>query len=229
MTRPPLQRECGATVAFAARGRSINLEAMSMKLMLVGQKWLGAQALGSLRKAGHDVVAVAAPNAEDRLWTSAVQAGLATLEVGRRLEAEHLPAGTDLIVCAHAHCFISDGARQASKLGAIGYHPSLLPLHRGRDAIEWAIRMRDRITGGTVYWMDDRADGGPVICQDFCFIRQTDTAEDLWRRDLGPMGVRLLDQAVGLISQGGGKGTPQDETLATWEPALTARKALSQG
>ena len=41
--------------------------------------------------------------------------------------------------------------------------------------------------------------------------------------------LRLLDQAVGLISQGGGKGTPQDETLATWEPALTARKALSQG
>lgn len=212
-----------------ARGQSIKLKAMSMKLMLVGQKWLGAQALGSLRKAGHEVVAVAAPNAEDRLWTSAAQAGLVTLEVGRRLEAEHIPAGTELIVCAHAHCFISDGARQATKLGAIGYHPSLLPLHRGRDAIEWAIRMRDRTTGGTVYWMDDRADGGPVICQDFCFIRQTDTAEDLWRRDLGPMGVRLLDQAVALISQGGGKGTPQDETLATWEPALTARKALSQG
>lgn len=200
-----------------------------MKIMLVGQKWLGAQVLGSLRKAGHEVTGVAAPSAEDRLWSTAAQAGLATLEVGRRLEAAHVPSGTDLIVCAHAHCFISDGARAASRLGAIGYHPSLLPLHRGRDAIEWAIRMRDRVTGGSVYWMDERADGGPVICQEFCFVRPNDNAEDLWRRDLGPMGVRLLEQAVGLIAQGGGQGTPQDESLHTWEPALHARKSLSQG
>lgn len=200
-----------------------------MKIMLVGQKWLGAQALTSLRKAGHQVLGVAAPDAEDRLWAGAAQAGIPTLEVGRRLEAEHIAAGTELIVCAHAHCFISDAARQAAGRGAIGYHPSLLPLHRGRDAIEWAIRMRERVTGGTVYWMDDRADGGPIICQDFCFVRPSDTAEDLWRRDLGPMGVRLLEEAVALISQGGGAGTPQDESLATWEPALTARKSLSQG
>ena len=199
-----------------------------MKIMLVGQKWLGAQVLGSLRNAGHVLTGVAAPNAEDRLWSTAAQAGLATLEVGRRLDAAHVPAGTDLIVCAHAHCFISGGAREASRLGAIGYHPSLLPLHRGRDAIEWAIRMRDRVTGGSVYWMDDRADGGPVICQEFCFVRANDSAEDLWRRDLGPMGVRLLEQAVKLISQGGGQGTPQDESLHTWEPAIHVRKSLSQ-
>ena len=117
---------------------------------------------------------------------------------------------------------------QATRLGAIGYHPSLLPLHRGRDAVDWALRMRERITGGTVYWMNDRADAGPVVCQEFCFIRPHDSAEDLWRRDLGPMGVRLLEHAVRLISQGGGTGTPQDELLATWEPALHARKALSQ-
>jgi methionyl-tRNA formyltransferase len=198
-----------------------------MKLMLVGQKWLGAQALVSLRKAGHEVLAVAAPSAEDRLSTGAVQLGVAAVEVGKRLEAEHVPAGTDLIVCAHAHCFISEGARKAAHRGAIGYHPSLLPLHRGRDAIEWAIRFRERVTGGSVYWMDDRADGGPVICQDWCFIRPDDTADVLWRRDLGPMGVKLLDQAVALIAAGGGTGTPQDEALHTWEPSLHTRKPLS--
>jgi methionyl-tRNA formyltransferase len=199
-----------------------------MKIMLVGQKWLGAQALASMRKAAHDVLGVAAPSPEDRLWVAALQGAIPAVEVGKRLEAQHVPAGTDLIVCAHAHCFISNAARMATRLGAIGYHPSLLPLHRGRDAIEWAIRFRERITGGSVYWMDDRADGGPVICQDWCFIRPEDTAEDLWRRDLGPMGVKLLDQAVALIAQGGGAGTPQDESLHTWEPSLHSRKALSQ-
>ncbi len=198
-----------------------------MKIMLVGQKWLGAQALASLRKAGHEVLAVAAPTPEDRLWAAALQNSIPAVEVGKRLEAEHVPAGTELIVCAHAHCFISDAARKATRLGAIGYHPSLLPLHRGRDAIEWALRFRERITGGSVYWMDDRADGGPVICQDWCFIRPEDTAEDLWRRDLGPMGVKLLDRAVALIAAGGGQGVPQDEALHTWEPSLHTRKALS--
>ncbi len=200
-----------------------------MKIMLVGQKWLGAQVLASLRKSAHDVLAVAAPSAEDRLWATALQGAIPAVAVGKRLEAEHVPAGTDLIVCAHAHCFISDAARQAARLGAIGYHPSLLPLHRGRDAIEWAIRFRERVTGGSVYWMDDRADGGPVICQDWCFIRPEDTAEDLWRRDLGPMGVALIDRAVALIAQGSGKGVPQDESLHTWEPSLHSRKTLSAG
>lgn len=198
-----------------------------MKLMLVGQKWLGAQALAALRKANHEVLAVAAPSAEDRLWMAALQASIPPVQVGKRLDAEHVPPGTELIVCAHAHCFISDAARQAAQRGAIGYHPSLLPLHRGRDAIEWALRFRERVTGGTVYWMDDRADAGPVICQDWCFIRPEDNAEDLWRRDLGPMGVRLLEQAVALIAMGGGQGVAQDESLHTWEPSLHTRKALS--
>ena len=200
-----------------------------MRLMIVGQKWLGAQTLAVLRNAGHDIAAVAAPNAEDRLWTGGQQLGIPTVEVGRRLDAEHVPAGTDLIVCAHAHCFISGGARSAAKHGAIGYHPSLLPLHRGRDAVEWAIRFRERVTGGSVYRMDDRADGGPVICQDWCFIRPEDTPDSLWRRDLGPMGVRLLERAVEMIAQGNGAGTPQDESLHTWEPAIHSRTALSQG
>lgn len=200
-----------------------------MKIMLVGQKWLGAQVLGSLRKAAHELLAVAAPSPEDRLWMAALQNAIPAVQVGKRLAAEHVPAGTELIVCAHAHCFISDAARRAARLGAIGYHPSLLPLHRGRDAIEWALRFRERITGGSVYWMDDRADAGPVICQDWCFIRPEDTAEDLWRRDLGPMGVTLLAQAVTLIAQGGGAGTPQDESLHTWEPSLHTRKSLSAG
>ncbi|MFZ2648477.1 MAG: formyltransferase family protein [Burkholderiaceae bacterium] len=198
-----------------------------MKIMLVGQKWLGAQALNSLREAAHDVAAVAAPSPQDRLWASAVELRVPAVEVGKRLEAEHVPADTDLIVCAHAHCFISGAARKATRLGAIGYHPSLLPLHRGRDAIEWALRFGERVTGGSVYWMDDRADAGPVICQDWCFIRPEDTAETLWRRDLGPMGVKLLEQAVALIAQGSGAGREQDESLHTWEPALHMRKALS--
>jgi len=41
--------------------------------------------------------------------------------------------------------------RARARVAAIGYHPSLLPLHRGRDALRWTIRDGDRVTGGSVY------------------------------------------------------------------------------
>jgi len=198
-----------------------------MRILIVGQKWLAVEALRLCVDLGLEVVKVVAPAADDRLVEAAVAVGIHAAAVPGRLEAEHVLPGTDLILAAHAHCFITDGARRAARLGAVGYHPSLLPLHRGRDAIEWAIRMREPVTGGSVYWMDERADGGPVIAQDWCFIRPGDTAADLWRRDLGPMGVRLLQDALTKIARGDLAGTPQDESLATWEPSF-ARRPLGQ-
>lgn len=127
-----------------------------------------------------------------------------------------------LLSNAHAHCYISAEARARASIGTIGYHPSLLPRHRGRDAVRWAVHMREPVTGGTVYWMDDGADTGPIALQDWCLIRPADDAAMLWRRELGPMGVRLLLQAINLADQGRLAAVPQDEALATWEPRFKA-------
>jgi methionyl-tRNA formyltransferase len=192
-----------------------------MRIMIVGQKWLAAETLKLCLALDHLVIKAAAPSADDRLIHAAIGTDTHAAVVGRHLEAHHVLDGTDLIVAAHAHCYITPEARQKARLGAIGYHPSLLPLHRGRDAIEWAIRMHEPVTGGSVYWMDDRADGGAVIAQDWCFIRPGDTAAGLWRRELAPMGLRLFGRALERIAEDGTVGSLQDEALATWEPALT--------
>src|SRR6202045_1354169 len=65
--------------------------------------------------------------------------------------ASEIADGTDLIVTAHSHARISKEALAAAKLGGIGYHPSLLPRHRGIAAVEWTIREGDPIAGGTVF------------------------------------------------------------------------------
>ena len=65
-----------------------------------------------------------------------------------------------------------DAVRARFRLGVLAYHPSLLPAHRGRDATRWAIHMLERVTGGTVYWMDDGVDTCPLEAQDFCHILQ---------------------------------------------------------
>ena len=135
------------------------------------------------------------------------------------LRADRVPDGTDLIVAAHSHDSLGRRTRLRARLGTIGYHPSLLPLHRGRDAVRWTVKMGDRVTGGTVYWLSDALDAGDIAAQDYCFVRPGDTAAELWRRDLFPLGVRLFERVLGDLARGVVVRIPQDETLATWEPS----------
>lgn len=195
-----------------------------LRVLLAGQKWFGAEVFRALRALPKvDIVAVSAPvdvTHQDRL---AGQAGLWSMPLipSGTLCAATMPSGIDLIVAAHAHDFIGEKTRHRARYGGIGYHPSLLPLHRGRDAVRWVIRMRERVTGGTVYRLSKRVDAGEILAQRHVFIRPRDTAEDLWRRDLSPLGVELLTEVVRRFAEEGYvHGTKQDESIATWEPSL---------
>jgi methionyl-tRNA formyltransferase len=196
-----------------------------MNIYLCGQKTFGAETLALLRSLGHNIVGVSAPRTHrdgrpDRLWHCAGVLQLPRLPAGE-LNAGTLPGGVDLIVCAHSHDFVGRRTREKAALGAIGYHPSLLPLHRGRDAIRWALKMGERVTGGSVYWLDDNVDGGPVAAQGWCFVRPDDSAGALWRRELLPLGLRLFAGVLGDIERGVLVRIPQDEALATWEPSFS--------
>ncbi|HEX7635950.1 MAG TPA: formyltransferase family protein [Noviherbaspirillum sp.] len=191
-----------------------------MNILIVGQKRFAVDVFNALSELPNvKVVGVCAPPG-DRLLRRAGLAGVPTLIAGTLCEAI-MPEEIDLIVAAHSHDFIGERTRLRARFGGIGYHPSLLPLHRGRDAVKWAIRLRERVTGGTVYRLSQRVDGGNIIEQEHVFIRSDDTPAELWRRELGPLGVRLLSSAVSRFAQHGFiNGIEQDEELATWEPAL---------
>ena len=191
-----------------------------MRLMIVGQKWLAAELLRLCLARGDDVAAVSAPRMDDRLAALASAEGIPVCQVPRRLTGEWVPAGVDVVLCAHAHVFVTAEARAKARFGALGYHPSLLPRHRGRDAVRWAIHMGDFLTGGTAYWLDGGADTGPIAAQDWCWIRPGDTPEALWRRELAPMGLRLFERVLGGLDAGTRWETPQDALVATWEPAF---------
>lgn len=200
-----------------------------MRVLLVGSNWLGEQTLHELRRRGHDVVAVWDRSGGAKLATAAAGVGVKAITLASIGHPGWLQKMPELVVSAHCTWLIEEETLARCPKGGIGYHPSLLPLHRGGDAVRWVIHMRERLTGGTVFWLDDRADGGPVLLQDWCFIRPDDTAESLWRRDLGPMGVRLLGEAVDQVAAGTAQRRPQDEALATWEPSFrTGRLAVSR-
>lgn len=195
-----------------------------MRIYLAGSKAFGRAVYGELA-IHHEIVGVCAPlwasdgERRDQLRARAMDDLVPVLPAGT-LTKSSLPAGIDLIVCAHSHDFIGKATRYKARIGAIGYHPSLLPRHRGRASIEWAIRMGDPVAGGSVYWLDDRIDAGPIAKQDWCWIRPGDTARELWERDLFPMGVRLICQTVRDLENQRLVQIPQDEAVATWEPAI---------
>lgn len=190
-----------------------------MRVLLAGQKRFGRDVLELILKRGWDVAAVSCPAAEDdKLHIAALNRRLPILT--DKLCASIIPAELDLIVAAHCHSYLSGKTRSRATLGAVGYHPSLLPRHRGRDAIEWTLRFGEKIAGGSVFWLNDVVDGGDVAAQEGCHVCPGDTALTLWVRDLAPLGLKLFSRVFDHLDQGIVVRKPQDQEVATWEPAL---------
>jgi methionyl-tRNA formyltransferase len=106
----------------------------------------------------------------------------------------------------------------APRLGTIQYHPSLLPRHRGRSAINWAVRQGDATTGVTIFWVDTGIDTGPILLQREVPVEPDDTVGSLYFDRLFGMGVDALVEAVRLVREGRAPRIAQEESQATYEP-----------
>ena len=195
-----------------------------MKCALVGSRYFGATVFEALRKeAGVEFTRVVVPALDDRLAMAAQAAGVPVhvLADKKIVPGDAIPEGTDLIVAAHTHARVSNEALARSRLGGIGYHPSLLPRHRGIAAVEWTIREGDPIAGGTIYHLADRMDAGAIAAQDWVFVKKGETARELWERALAPLGQKLLAEIIDHAKTHGSLPAKlQDETFATSAPKL---------
>ncbi len=194
-----------------------------MRITLVGSRHFGVTTLQMLRQHDVDVVRVVVADAEDRLALAARTAGIEVVVQAnpKLVVAAEIAPMTDLIVTAHSHARIGKDALAAARFGGIGYHPSLLPRHRGIAAVEWTIREKDPIAGGTVYHLADRMDAGAIAAQDWCFVGKGETARQLWERALAPMGQKLLAEVIDYAKAHDAlPARPQDEQFATNAPEL---------
>ena len=194
-----------------------------MRITLVGSRHFGVTTFNMLRQQGVEIARVVVADAEDRLAAAARAAGIEVVAQAdpKRVAASEIAENTDLIVTAHSHARVSSGALRAARLGGIGYHPSLLPRHRGIAAVEWTIREGDPIAGGTVYHLADRMDAGAIAAQEWCFVKKGETARELWERALAPLGLKLLSEVIHHAKiHGALPAKPQDEQFATHAPAL---------
>jgi methionyl-tRNA formyltransferase len=195
-----------------------------MRITLVGSRHFGVTTLNTLRQHGVDIARVVVHDADDRLAAAARSAGIdvAVQADPKLVTAAEIAANTDLIVTAHSHARVSKEALAAAKLGGIGYHPSLLPRHRGIAAVEWTIKEGDPIAGGSIYHLADRMDAGAIAVQDWVFVKKGETARELWERALAPLGQRLLAEVIDYAKTHNTlPAKVQDEQFATKAPNLS--------
>ena len=195
-----------------------------MRITLVGSRHFGVTTLEMLRKHDVKVVRVVVADPEDRLAVAARAVGIdvAAQADPKLVMASDIAEGSDLIVTAHSHARVNAEALAVARLGGIGYHPSLLPRHRGIAAVEWTIREGDPIAGGTIYHLAERMDAGAIAAQDWVFVKKGETARELWERALAPLGQKLLADVIDYAKTHDSlPSQPQDEQFATLAPKLT--------
>jgi methionyl-tRNA formyltransferase len=197
-----------------------------MRVVVMGQAAFGEAVFRRLRDDGFDVVGASAPGPaggrEDPLWAAAAAVGVPLVETpalrGAAGEEAWAALRPDLCVMAFVTEIIPPQVLELPRLGSIQYHPSLLPLHRGSSAINWAIITGRTVTGLTIFWPDRGIDSGPVLLQRSCPIGPDDTVGSVYFERLFPMGVEAMSEAAGLVRDGRAPRTEQDHARATYEP-----------
>jgi methionyl-tRNA formyltransferase len=198
-----------------------------MRITLVGSRHFGVTTFNMLRQHEVEIARVVVHDSEDRLAAAAKAAGIEVVVQAnpKLVAASEIAPDSDLIVTAHSHARITREALASARLGGIGYHPSLLPRHRGIAAIEWTIKEGDPIAGGTIYHLADRMDAGAIAAQEWVFVKKGETARELWERALAPLGQKLLGEVIDHAKVHKTlPARPQDEQFATLAPRLSDAK-----
>jgi methionyl-tRNA formyltransferase len=207
-----------------------------MHIILIGQALFGARTFEALLDKGEDVVAVYTPpdrpgGKPDALKEAAQAKGVRNRNIEpKAYKDEHIfrefeGLRSDLVVLACAAFIMPVRYFTAAGKGAICYHPSMLPRHRGASAINWALIRGDSRTGVTVFWPDERIDAGPILLQREADIGPHDTAGSLYLDHLFPMGVEAILESVKLIREEKAPRIAQDDSIATYEPPCDDRFA----
>ena len=196
-----------------------------IRVFISGQKYFGEKVLRlAIALDFIEVVGVCCPLDDKYIGKTARLFNIPLIASGT-LNGDTMLDNVDLGITAHSFDYIGKRTRYKPTIGWIGYHPSLLPRHRGRSSIEWAVRMRDAITGGTVFWLNSGIDRGDIANQEICFIDPKlygidpkKAAKILWEHELQDMGLRLIEATLRDINTGKIVKIPQKKEYSTFEP-----------
>ncbi len=205
-----------------------------MRIIIMGQAPFGAKVLEGLLGKKDEIVAAYMPPEQpggrpDPLKEAALANGIPVFQPvsykDDQVFEEYRRLKPDLTILAFVTDIIPIPYFDVPANGAICYHPSILPRHRGASAINWAVIMGDTRTGLTIFWPDGGIDTGPILLQKEVDIGPEDTTGSLYFNHLFPLGVEAILESVDLIKEGRAPKTIQDKDGATYEPPCDDRAA----
>jgi len=205
-----------------------------MRIAIMGQAPFGAKVSETLTDRAEEVIAAWLPQGKagakpDPLQIAADGRGIPVYRPESYKSPETLRAfgalKADLLIMAFVTDIIPHDLIKTPSQGAICYHPSLLPRHRGGSAINWALIMGDRETGLTIFWADAGIDTGPILLQKRVPIGKEDTTGSIYFNRLFPLGIEAMAESVALIKAGRAPRFVQDESIATYEPLCNDKVA----
>lgn len=212
-----------------------------MRIALAATGPLGAAMLSALLDSPHEVVAllrngrtatafqrlvlprlgaVFAPNSS--LLGMARRARIPSLYINTMNEAELAPLRRiepELILVGGFSIIFKKPLLELPSMGCVNCHSSLLPKHRGPNPFTAAVLAGDAESGVTFHVMTDGIDSGDILLQQAFPIEKDDTGGTVYRRCCALAGALVLDM-LDAIDQEGLRGTPQDETIASYDKRL---------
>ena len=198
-----------------------------MRIVIIGQAAFGAKTLEALLNRGEEVVGAFVPPTKpggkpDPMMETATAGNVPCFQPrtykSDETFAQYKALAPDLCILAFVTSIIPTRFFDEPTHGAICYHPSILPRHRGGSAINWALIMGDTRTGLTIFRPDDGIDTGPILLQKEIEIGPNDTTGSIYFNRLFPMGIEAILESVSLIRENRDPRIPQDEAGATYEP-----------
>ena len=119
----------------------------------------------------------------------------------------------DAIFCFGWSRLIRKNLLDLPPLGVIGFHPAALPANRGRHPIIWALVLGLQETASTFFFMDEGADSGDIISQEYLKITESDDAGILYEK-ITQTALKQLREFVPRLAQGNCQRMLQDTTRA---------------
>lgn len=143
------------------------------------------------------------------LKTSEAQAAFAALKA-------------DLAVVVAYGLMLPQEILDATRLGCLNMHASILPRWRGAAPIQRAIMAGDKETGVDAMMMEAGLDTGPVLASARTPIQRDDTAGSLHDR-LAELGADLAPRAIAGLADGALQAALQPNEGATYAHKITAK------
>lgn len=107
---------------------------------------------------------------------------------------------------------------------AINIHFSLLPRYRGAAPVQRALMDRATETGISAFLLEPTLDTGPVVLAERVEVGPEETAGELLAR-LGPIGARMLVEALDGFEAGSLRPVAQDSSYASPAPKIKPEEA----